>query len=92
MVLVPLLIKFCNVEDKKAFASAISIILPLCLVSIITYYTKNIFPLRSATPYLIGGVIGGIVGGILFKKVSVPLLHKALGIIILWGGLKLLWK
>lgn len=92
MILVPLLVKFCKVEDKKAFASAISIILPLCLVSIATYYIKNVFPLQAALPYLIGGLVGGTIGGILFKKVSVPFLHKALGLIILWGGLKLLWN
>ena len=40
MVLVPMLIKFCKVEDKKAFSSAISIILPLSLVSLFVYGKK----------------------------------------------------
>ena len=92
MVLVPLLIRFCKLEDKKAFASAISVILPLCLVSIVTYYFRDVFPIQKAFPYLVGGLIGGMIGGILFKRVSVTFLHRSLGLIILWGGIRLLWS
>ena len=91
MVLVPMLIKVCKAEDKKAFASAISIILPLSIVSIIIYYTKGIFPIKEAGPYLLGGLAGGLLGGILFKNLSANFLHKFFGIIILWGGIRLLW-
>ena len=92
MILVPLLIKFCKLEDKHAFASAISVILPLCIVSIVTYYVKDVFPIQEAVPYLFGGLIGGMVGGILFKRVSVTFLHRSLGLIILWGGIRLIWS
>ena len=91
MVLVPLLIHFCRLEDKKAFATAIAIILPICLVSIFIYWTKQIFPVAEALPYLLGGLIGGLAGGLLFKNVSANLLHKLFGAIILWGGIRLLW-
>ncbi len=92
MVLVPMLIKFGKLEDKKAFSSAISIILPLSLVSIFVYWTNSIFPIKESLPYLAGGLVGGILGGILFKKISVQVLHKIFGILILWGGLRLLWN
>ena len=92
MVLVPLLIKVCKVEDKKAFSSAISIILPLSLVSLFVYYKKDVFPLQEALPYLFGGLIGGIAGGLLFKKTSAAFLHKFFGLIILWGDIRLLWS
>lgn len=90
MVLVPMLIHFGKLEDKKAFSSAISIILPLSLVSIFVYWTKSIFPFIPAMPYLVGGLIGGTLGGVLFRRVSVGLLHKLFGILILWGGIRLL--
>ena len=92
MVLVPMLIKLCKVEDKKAFASAISIILPLSLVSLFIYHQQGSFPLSEALPYLLGGLIGGILGGILFKKTTAQFLHKFFGLIILWGGVRLLWS
>ena len=91
MVLVPMLIKFCKLDDKRAFASAIAIIFPICIISILVYFLNGTFPIQQAAPYLIGGFIGGTLGGILFKKVSAALLHKLFGLIILWGGIRLLW-
>ena len=92
MVLVPLLIRFGKLEDKKAFSSAISIILPICLVSIAVYWMQGILSFSSALPYLAGGLAGGLLGGLLFRKVTPQFLHKALGILILWGGLRLIWN
>ncbi len=90
MVLVPLLISYVGLEDKLAFSTAISIILPLSIVSIVVYWLNGTFPLSQAWPYLIGGLAGGLLGGICFRKVSANFLHKALGLFILWGGIKLL--
>ena len=92
MVLVPMLIRFGKLEDKKAFSSAISIILPLCLVSIAVYWIQGGLALASSLPYLIGGLAGGLLGGMLFRKLTPQFLHKALGLVILWGGFRLLWN
>lgn len=90
MVLVPMLIHFGKLEDKKAFSSAICVILPICIVSILVYCTKNIFPFQDALPYLAGGLLGGVLGGLLFRKVSAHFLHKLFGLVIIWGGLRIL--
>lgn len=92
MLLVPMLIKFCKIDDKFAFPTAIAIILPISLVSLGVHYTEGVFPVIQALPYLIGGLIGGIVGGLIFKKTSTAFLHKLFGAIIIWGGLRLLWN
>ncbi len=89
MVLVPLLIHG-GLEDKKAFSSALAVILPLSIISLAVYGTKGVLPIREALPYLIGGTIGGLLAGIVFRKVSAHFLHKVFGIIILWGGIRLL--
>lgn len=91
MVLVPLLIRFGGLEDKKAFSSAISIILPMCLVTLAVYWRSGSFPGGEALPYLAGGLLGGLAGGLLFRRVTPRLLHRLFGLIILWGGLRLLW-
>ena len=90
MVLVPLLIQAAKLPDKTAFSSAIGVILPLCLVSIAVYAARGMLPLREALPYLIGGAAGGLLGGLLFKKVSARFLHIALGVLIVFGGARLL--
>ena len=89
MVLVPLLTKLCHMDERKCFATALSVILPLCLVSLGVYCLSGSLALDIATPYLIGGFFGGIGGGLLMKRLPVRVLHGVLGLIILWGGIRL---
>lgn len=88
MILVPLLTRWAGLEDKKAFATSISIIAPLCLVSILIYCFQGSMDFSAALPYLTGGFFGGLIGGKLFKKIPAKLLHKALGLIIIYGGIR----
>ena len=90
MVLVPLLIFLVGLPDKLAFSSAISIILPLCVVSLVIYGRHDMLPLSDALPYLIGGAGGGVLAGLWFQKVPAKWLHLALGALILLGGVRLL--
>ena len=90
MVLVPLLIWLVGLPDKLAFSSAISIILPLCVVSLVIYGRHDMLPLSDALPYLIGGAGGGVLAGLWFQKVPAKWLHLALGALILLGGVRLL--
>ena len=90
MVLVPLLIWLIGLPDKLAFSSAISIILPLCVVSLVIYGRHDMLPLSDALPYLIGGAAGGVLSGLWFQKVPAKWLHIALGALILLGGVRLL--
>ncbi len=90
MVLVPLLIWLIGLPDKLAFSSAISIILPLCVVSLVIYGRHDMLPLSDALPYLIGGAGGGVLAGLWFQKVPAKWLHLALGALILLGGVRLL--
>ena len=50
MVLVPLLIWLCRLEDKAAFSSAIAVILPLCIVSIVVMHCMTAFQSRMHSP------------------------------------------
>lgn len=88
MILVPMLTRWAGLEDKKAFATSISIIAPLCLVSIVVYCIQGSLDFMQALPYLIGGFLGGLIGGKLFKKVPAKFLHRALGLIIIYGGIR----
>ena len=90
MVLVPLLIWLCRLEDKAAFSSAIAVILPLCIVSIVVYALHDSLPISDALPYLIGGAAGGILAGLLFRKMPARALHLILGGVILAGGIRLI--
>lgn len=89
MLLIPLLTKLCKVEDKKAFATSVAVVLPLCLSSLAVFAARGEVSLQGAWPYLLGGTLGGVAGGLLFKKTSAVFLHRALGLFILWGGFRL---
>lgn len=90
MVLVPLLTLLTPLEEDAVFPASISIILPVCLVSLtITAMTGEIAWMQSF-PYLIGSAAGGILSGIWGRKIPVLWLHRGLGILILWGGFRYL--
>jgi uncharacterized membrane protein YfcA len=90
MILVPLLTRWIKLEERKAFATSIIIILPLCIVSVIIYFFRAELNFLETLPYLAGGLVGGAVGGRIFKNIPVNFLHKALGIIIIYGGIRCL--
>lgn len=90
MVLVPLLAGKCGLERRKAFASSVAIILPLCALSAVIYYSKGQLELLIALPYLAGGLLGGLIGGKLFPKVPVVWLRRAFALVIFYGAWKAL--
>ena len=91
MVLVPLLMLLTPLDADEIFPSSISIILPLCLVSLsVTAMTQGI-AWQQALPYLPGSALGGVFAGLWGKKIPVKWLHRGLGILILWGGFRYLW-
>lgn len=90
MVLVPLLTGLTDLEDRKIFPASISIILPICLTSLAaTALTGAVDPVTAA-PYLLGSAIGGILSGKWGQRIPVKWLHRGLGILILWGGVRYL--
>lgn len=92
MVLVPLLAGWCGLGQRKAFATSVAVILPLCILSAAIYLFRGGVELLPALPYLAGGLLGGLVGGKLFKGVSMTWLRRGFALLILYGGVKaLLW-
>lgn len=92
MLLVPLLQRFRLLEQRALFASALAIMLPMSMVSFGVYYLKGAVELGQALPYCVGGFAGGLIGGLVYRKIPTALLHRALGLLILWGGVRLLLK
>lgn len=86
MVLVPLLTLLTPMQEEEIFPASISIILPICLVSLTVTAITGSIPWIQALPYLLGSAAGGILAGLWGKKIPVDWLHKGLGILILWGG------
>ena len=90
MVLVPLLSKLTDLEEDRVFPASVSIILPICIVSLFFTVTPGEIPWKTAVPYLIGSGVGGVLAGLLGKKIPTVWLHRILGVLILWGGVRYL--
>jgi uncharacterized membrane protein YfcA len=88
MVLVPLMTLLTDLEEDKIFPTSVAIILPVCIVSL--WFQGNPLPFRQALPYLIGSIGGGVLAGVLAKNIPTVWLHRLLGILILWGGIRYL--
>lgn len=88
MVLVPLLSGWCQLGERRAFATSVAVILPLCVLSAGIYLLRGGLDLMAALPYLLGGLLGGWLGGRLFKGLSMDWLRRGFGLLLLCGGVK----
>ncbi len=90
MVLIPLLSTATDLREDELFPSSIAIIFPICIISLAVSARGNSLPIMEALPYLLGGALGGAAAGFWGKKIPVKWLHKVLGFLILWGGVRYL--
>jgi len=89
MALVPLLISWCKTDEKKALATSVAIVFPLCVVSAAVYFFKGNGLHSDTLWYLAGGLAGGTAGGLLMRSVPPAWLLKAFGALMLVAGAKM---
>lgn len=87
MVLVPLLTLLTDLDEESVFPSSISVILPVCITALMLSPEVSFL---EALIWLPGSLIGGILAGKYGQRIPVKWLHRGLGILILWGGVRYL--
>ena len=90
MVLVPLLTWLADLDESEIFPVSISVILPVCVVSILLSGCRNDIPWSQSLPYLTGSLLGGIAAGMWGARIPIQWLHRLLGVLVLWGGIRYL--
>lgn len=90
MILVPLLVCLTDIEESAIFSTSVSIILPICIISLLFAWNHTGINWGTTSLYLIGSTLGGIFAGMFGQKIPVLWLHRILGILILWGGIRYL--
>lgn len=91
MILVPLMGVLTDLDEQQLFPCSVAILFPICIVSLLFADGWAAFSFGQALPYLLGGLLGGICAGSFGKYIPTGLLHRVLGVLILWGGIRYLW-
>ena len=92
MVTVPALRYLGGLPTKKAHATAIGVMLPLSLISVVTYTLGGVYAVRAGALSAVGVFLGGLVGASLLSRLAVgvvAVLFYALMIAAgVWGVVK----
>lgn len=89
MVLVPLLGRPSGLTESERFPASIAIITPICIVSLL-FSANWQLTFSDVLPYLLGSVLGGFAVGRWGQRIPTDWLHRCLGVLILWGGIRYL--
>ena len=88
LVLLPLMELMGLAEGRARFATALGVMLPISLVSLLCLWLGGQRLPPSPLSYCMGGLVGGLIGGALYKRIPLVWLKRALGLLILWGGIR----
>ena len=88
MVLVPLLSMTKALQEDQVFPASVCIILPVSILSLLLTFEP--VPQSLTLALLLGSAAGGLGAGLLAPRIPTKWLHRGLGILILWGGIRYL--
>lgn len=90
-LVVPALVFLIHLDDYKSHATAISIILPLSIISSTIYFLNNSMDFKTTIPVVIGGVFGSFIGAKFLNKIPVNILRKIFGSIIIYSAVRMIF-
>jgi len=89
-IAVPAMIHLLKAEEHKAHATAISVILPLTIVSTVFYIIRGYADWGLTLKVTVGGLVGGYIGARLLNKCSDKLLRKIFAVFMAAAGIKMI--
>lgn len=91
-ILVITILSKLGLNTKKAHATSICIILPICIFSAFLYLYKQRVKFSNASEYILGGILGSIIGAFILSKINPKILKKIFGVFVIWAASQLLLK
>lgn len=92
LVVVPML-SLLEPEAKKAHATSIAVIMPLCIFSIFLAFQSGLSPDWLLLAVLVpSGLIGAVLGGFLLPKLKGVWLTRIFGAIMIFSALRILLR
>lgn len=90
-ILVPGMFFLLGISEHKAHATAISVILPLALVSSFIYIKHGIIVWDVTLKIVTGGAIGGYIGAKLLPKIPEAMLRKIFAVFMIVAALRMVF-
>jgi uncharacterized membrane protein YfcA len=84
------MVMLLKADEHKAHATAISVILPITIISSLLYISKSHIDWSITWKAAAGGVIGGYVGARLLHICPENILRKVFGVLIVAAAVRLL--
>lgn len=91
MVLIPALRLWTDIQEDSLFPMSVSVMLPVCVLSLLFASGRAPLPWSDAMPYLLGSAAGGVLVGFFGRRIPAKWLHRGFGAMLLWGGIRYLW-
>jgi hypothetical protein len=90
-LLVPIFKNFLKIDQHKAHATALAVIVFLTTASSVVYISKGTYDFGITFKVAIGSIIGGIIGAKLLSKVSGKFLRISFGVIMVIAALRMVF-
>ncbi|KPU45003.1 hypothetical protein OXPF_14810 [Oxobacter pfennigii] len=88
-IVVPAMVFLLCVEEQKAHATAISIILPLSIISAFMYFKNGMIDWKLTLNVALGSMVGGYIGAKILNKFSANALRKIFGISMILAAIRM---
>lgn len=90
-IAVPAMVLILGADEHKAHATAISIILPLTILSSVFYISNNFVDWNITWKVTAGGVIGGFIGAKLLNICPANILRKVFAIFMIIAAIRMIF-
>lgn len=91
MIIVPALIRIFKLNDSKARATSIIIVLPITITSGLFYYKNNYINWKMGILCGLGGIIGGFIGVKLLKIISEKVLRVVFTCFLIYVSIRMIF-
>lgn len=90
-IVVPAMVFLLEVEEQRAHATAIAVILPLSVISSFVYFNNGLIDWKLTLDVVLGGMVGGYIGAKILNKFSDGMLRKIFGISMIIASIRMVF-
>ncbi|HHY23761.1 MAG TPA: sulfite exporter TauE/SafE family protein [Clostridiaceae bacterium] len=90
-IAVPAMVLLLDVDEHKAHATAISIILPLTIISAFFYIKNKYVDWNITWKVILGGITGGYIGAKLLNICPASILRRIFAAFMIFAAIRMLW-